>query len=169
MELEIVPLCPFQYTAPALRFAVLFSNVEFASTPFSAPSCQSIAPPFVPAVLPVKCESLTVMLALLLKYIAPPRRFAVLLVNVRLLIVPCVPVQITAPPSPPVPSSSLTSPVAWLLMKLVLVIVPLCPFQYTAPPLRFAVLFSNREFDMLPFSAPSLQSTAPPLFPAVLL
>ena len=62
----------------------------------------------------------------------------------------------------------LTSPKAWLLVKLEFSIVPLVPNQYTAPALWLALLFSNVEFEILPLVAPSYQSIAPPLTPAVL-
>ena len=88
--------------------------------------------------------------------------------NIQSSTKPLDPIQITAPPSPPFPVSVLFKPVASLFVKLEPTIVPFKPFQYTAPPALFAVLFSNVEFSILPFVAPSYQSIAPPFVPATL-
>ena len=46
--------------------------------------------------------------------------------------------------------------------------VPFVPYQNTAPPLALAELFTNVESSIAPLVAPSCQSIAPPLTPAVL-
>ena len=107
LQLFIVPLCPLQYTAPALRFARLSVKLLLANRPPSEFLFQSIAPPFVPASFESKRLFLTVVFlhspsssALSIK-IAPPRYAALLLINVTSSANPCDPYQITAPPSPP--------------------------------------------------------------------
>ena len=99
---------------------------------------------------------------------------ALLFSNVQLSTYPCDPIQIIAPPSPPVVfvpfgSGPLTIPKAVLFVKLEPSILPYSPYQYTAPPDLLAVLLSNVELIILPLVAPSCQSIAPPLTPAVLL
>ena len=108
------------------------------------------------------------------RYTAPPRREALLLIKVQLLTIPKEPIHIIAPPSPPVVLSplglkSLLIPNALLYINLELTTVPLLPYQYIDPPLRLAVLLIKIEFITLPSLAPSCQSRAPPLVPAVLL
>ena len=64
MKLEsiILPLCPVHDTAPPL-VALFFSNVELIIAPLVAPSFQSIAPPFLAAVLLMNLEFLNVVLS----------------------------------------------------------------------------------------------------------
>ena len=108
------------------------------------------------AVTPSLCEINT----------APPRYAAELLWNVELSIVVFDPVKIIAPPSPPVVLKS--CPNALFCVKLEFFTIPSNPSQNTAPPLRFATLPSNVQLSIVPSVAPTLKSSAPPLYPASL-
>ena len=136
-----VPFDPHQYTAPALRFAVLLINVEFSTLPQLAPSNQFTAPPFVPASFDMNLEFFTVMfshtafsfsvvssvIGFSIK-IAPPRYFAIFSVKFEFSMIPCEPIHSTAPPSPP-PILSVISPIAVLLVNVEAFIEPCSPLQ----------------------------------------
>ena len=110
-------------------------NTVLSIIPFCAPLFQSIAPPFVPAVLFINLllvneVSIQVATPVPLRNTAPPRLSAVLNLNIQSSTVPKSPVHSTAPPSPPVTfsPSGLTAyvlPNALLSVKLELSIVPL--------------------------------------------
>ena len=87
--------------------AVLLSNVDPIIYPSVAPSWKSTAPPLVSARLFLNIPLLIVTFVQFsnsppCRYIAPPRFAAWLFINVQLSIRPSDPVQMTAPPSPPV-------------------------------------------------------------------
>jgi len=109
LQLSTVPLCPNQKSAPPLRDAVLFVNVELDMVPFIAPLWNVTAPPLSPAKLSSNIPLLTVTLlqcasvplSLPFRYIAPPEYAALLFVKFTVSILPSGPTQRTAPPSPP--------------------------------------------------------------------
>ncbi len=121
-----------------------------------------------------KCEFLKVLLSHSARpstprrYTAPPWSFAVLLIKLQSSTVPSDPVHIMAPPSPWLPITHATEPLAWLLVKLEPLMIPPLPNQNTAPALAAALLLLNTQSAIWPPVAPSCQSIAPPLIEAVL-
>ena len=174
-EFNIFPSWPFQKIAPPALWAVLFSNTQLSIVPFVASSCQSTAPPLVPAMLFSKYELLNVLLShsaiplIPRKNTAPPWSLAVLLMKLQSSTVPFDPVHMIAPPSPWLPNSQATVPLALLLVKFEPLIIPPTPNQNIAPAFAAALLFSKVQFTIWPSVAPWCQSIAPPFIDAVLL
>ena len=107
-EFVILPIFPFQYIPPPDLFATFLSKIQLSTKPLCAPLLQSIAPPFVPAVLLINLEFLNVVLsqlpsALFLRYTAPPLFDALLFMNIQLVTLPFIPDHIIEPPSPQLP------------------------------------------------------------------
>ena len=69
----MIPLLPNQNTAPALARAVLLINSQPTIWPSVQPSCQSIAPPLIEAVLSMKVDPKIFVSCASSKYIAPPK------------------------------------------------------------------------------------------------